>query len=452
MSYLLVLGGGESGVGAAILAQKVGLSCRVSDKGKLTPQYREELEKRGIPYEEGKHSPDWLLGANEVIKSPGIPDSLPLIQDFIKRGISVISEIEFASRYLPEDTKVAAITGSNGKTTTVNWITHILKTAGYDAAMCGNVGFSMARLVAEDPHKYYVVEMSSFQLDGTYKFHPNVSVLLNITPDHLDRYEHKFELYALSKMRITQQLGKGDSFIYWEEDAFIKKYLEQHSMECTLLPFSLQASGAKALYESDKETLHIEAQHNLSTFSIPKRDLALVGKHNLLNAMASALVAREFGVSNECLGKALRDFKNVPHRIEYVAEIDGVRYINDSKATNIQSTFYALEAQTTPVVLILGGTDKGNDYSEIEDVVLSKCRALIFMGIDNDKLHRAFDGKIAQIRDARSMDECLAHAQELAQSGDVVLLSPACASFDLFKNYEDRGEQFKNKVLAIKDR
>ena len=310
----------------------------------------------------------------------------------------------------------------------------------------------MARLVADDPHKYYVVEMSSFQLDGTYKFHPNVSVLLNITPDHLDRYEHKFELYALSKMRITQQLGKGDSFIYWAEDAFIKAYLEKHAMECSLLPFSLQADGSKALYESDKEMLCIEATHDLPAFSIPKGDLALVGKHNLLNAMASALVAREFGVSNECLGKALRDFKNVPHRIEYIAEINGVRYINDSKATNIQSTFYALEAQTAPVVLILGGTDKGNDYSEIEDVVLSKCRALIFMGVDNDKLHRSFDGKIAQIRDARSMDECIAHAQELAQPGDVVLLSPACASFDLFKNYEDRGEQFKNKVLAIKDR
>ena len=449
MSYLLVLGGGESGVGAAILAQKKGIPCRVSDKGSLHPKYKEELDKRNLPYEEGMHSPKWLEEADLVVKSPGIPDTLPMIRNFRDRGIAVISEIEFAYRFIPETTKIIAITGSNGKTTTVNWVTHILKSAGHDAVMCGNVGFSLARLVAEEPHEYYVVEMSSFQLDGVYEFHPNISVLLNITPDHLDRYEYKFELYAQSKMRIAQQLGKNDSFIYWGEDAFITKSLEETPLSCDTLPFTLNEEGGAAVYRNLDHTLFIPARHGLSDFSIPVNELALIGKHNILNAMASALVARELGVSNESLAQSLRDFKNVPHRIEYVGSLQGVDYINDSKATNIQSTFYALEAQTKPVVLILGGTDKGNDYSEIEPLVLAKCRSLIFMGVDNEKLHKAFDGKVPTIKDARSMDECLALAQMLACPGDVVLLSPACASFDLFQNYEDRGDQFREKVRLL---
>lgn len=449
MAYLLILGGGESGVGAALLAKKEGIACRLSDNGQIKDKFRAELELHGIPYEEGGHSSEWLAEASEVIKSPGIPEKLPLIQDFIQRGISVISEIEFAARYLPQGTKVIGITGSNGKTTSVTWLTHTLTTAGLDAAMCGNVGRSFARLVAEEPHSYYVVELSSFQLDGTYQFHPDIAIVLNITPDHLDRYEYKFELYAESKMRITRNLSAEDQFIYWAEDSFISSFLQQNRANTfEQMPFSLTENGS-AYYDKKEQVLHFKATEQLPPFSIAQKDLALMGKHNVLNAMAVALAARSLGVNNEALFEALHHYTNVPHRIEIVADIDGVRYINDSKATNIQSTYYALEAQTRPVVLILGGTDKGNDYNEIAPLVLRSCKALIFLCVDNEKLHRTFDGKIDTIRDASSMDECLQCAMEIAKEGDVVLLSPACASFDLFMNYEDRGDQFREKVLAI---
>ncbi len=448
MSYLLILGGGESGVGAAILAHKKNIACRLSDSGTLKEEHRKELMKRDIPFEENGHSSAWLSEATEVIKSPGIPDTAPLIKELHSRGISVISEIEFAARYLSPRDKVVAITGSNGKTTTTTWLTHVLQKAGKNAIACGNVGVSLARLVAEDPHEYYVVELSSFQLDGTQNFHPHIAILLNITPDHLDRYEYKFELYAASKMRITRNLTAQDYFVYWQEDDFVVQALQTQHPSYPTLPFSLEGSG-KAFYCSETQSIHFTTTEQLPAFTIAQTDLALMGKHNMLNAMAVGLAARSLGVCNEILYDALHNYVNVPHRIEPVGEVNGVLYINDSKATNIQSTYYALEAQTRPVILILGGTDKGNDYSEIEELVCSKCKALIFMGVDNSKLHNFFDGKMDNIRDASSMDEMLEYARSLGQPGDVVLLSPACASFDLFKNYEDRGNQFRQKVQSM---
>lgn len=450
MEQLLILGGGESGVGAAILAHKMNIPCRLSDSGELKPHYRKELKQYGIPFEEGGHSSLWLQEASEVIKSPGIPDSLPMIQELRRRNIAVISEIEFAARFLPQEARVIAITGSNGKTTSVTWLTHILKGAGFDAALCGNVGNSMARLIALEPHAYYVVELSSFQLDGCYQFHPHIAILLNITPDHLDRYAYDFSLYAASKMRVAQNLSPQDTFIYWGEDNPTQTALAATPYPGLKLPFALEESPeAAAYYNAQTATLHWRGEGDLAPFELPYKELALVGKHNILNAMAVALAARRLGVGNTHLREGLTHYNNVPHRIEPIAEIDGVRYINDSKATNLQSTYYALEAQTRPVVLILGGTDKGNDYTEITPLVQSHCKALIFMGIDNRKLHQAFDGKISTIRDVRSISACITAAREIAQSGDVVLLSPACASFDLFKNYEDRGDQFRQAVLAL---
>lgn len=448
MSYLLILGGGESGVGAALLAKKMNIPCRLSDSGTLKEVHRAELTRHSIAFEEGGHSTSWLTEVTEVIKSPGIPDSAPMIVEFRKRGISVISEIEFAARYLSPENKIIAITGSNGKTTTTTWLTHVLQKAGKDAIACGNIGVSLARLVAEAPHEYYVAELSSFQLDGTVNFHPHIAVVLNITPDHLDRYEYKFEFYAQSKMRITRNLSEQDYFIYWQEDTFITQTLQAMPPSYATLSFSLEGKG-NAYLNSLNETLYFVPTDQLPAFSIAQKDLALMGKHNLLNAMAVGLAARAMGVNNEALYEALHHFVNVPHRIEPVGIVDGVLYINDSKATNIQSTYYALEAQTRPVILVLGGTDKGNDYSEIEELVRSRCKALIFMGVDNNKLHAFFDNKITDIRDARSIDEMLHHARTLSQTGDVVLLSPACASFDLFKNYEDRGDQFRSKVQAL---
>lgn len=448
MSYLLILGGGESGVGAALLAQKMNIRCRLSDNGTLKEEHRNELTQRGIEFEELGHSAEWLSEASEVIKSPGIPDTAPMIKALHERGILVISEIEFAARYIAPESRLIAITGSNGKTTTTTWLTHVLQKAGKDAIACGNIGVSLARLVAEEPHEYYVAELSSFQLDGTIAFHPQIAIVLNITPDHLDRYDYKFELYAQSKMRITRNLSEEDSFIYWQEDSFITTALQERATSYNTLSFSLEGKG-NAYFDAEKHLLYFAPTDTLSSFSIAQDELALMGKHNLLNAMAVGLAARALGVENAPLYEGLHHFVNVPHRIETVGRVDGVLYINDSKATNIQSTYYALEAQTQPVILVLGGTDKGNDYSEIEELVRSRCKALIFMGVDNSKLHSFFDGKIAEIRDARSIEEMLLHARSLSRAGDVVLLSPACASFDLFKNYEDRGDQFRSKVQAM---
>ncbi|MDP0531239.1 UDP-N-acetylmuramoyl-L-alanine--D-glutamate ligase [Porphyromonas gingivalis] len=443
---IVVLGAGESGVGAALLAQAKGLHVFVSDYGKIAPKYKEELDRYTIPYEEGRHTEVIILEAKEIIKSPGIPDTAPIIRQAVAKEIGIVSEIEFAGRYT--DAFMVCITGSNGKTTTTMWLYHTLCKAGLDVGLAGNVGFSLARQVAYDPHPYYVIELSSFQLDNMYDFRANVAILLNITPDHLDRYDHRFELYAEAKMRITRNQQPEDCFIYWEDDPFISRWVAEHPPVARLLPFAMEA-------RTDNTTAWINEKNELvvmnlnSPFVMDEELLALSGMHNRHNAMATAIAAKAMDIKNEAIREALQDFKNVPHRLEKIARVKGVDYINDSKATNVNSTWYALESMKTRVILILGGTDKGNDYTDIENLVLSKVDGLIFLGIDNEKLHKFFDGKITRIADASSMHEAVSLAYRMASKGDTVLLSPACASFDLFQNYEDRGDQFRKEVLNL---
>ncbi|KGN74340.1 UDP-N-acetylmuramoylalanine--D-glutamate ligase [Porphyromonas macacae] len=442
----VVLGAGESGVGAAILCHAKNLSVFVSDYGTIAPKYAKELEANGIPYEQGKHTEEIILSARQIVKSPGIPLTAPVIRKAQEKGISVISEIELAGFY--SDAYMIGITGSNGKTTTTMWLYHILTKAGLDVGLTGNVGFSLARQVAKDPHDYYVIELSSFQLDNMYRFRCNLAVLLNITPDHLDRYDHDFDLYARAKMRIMQNQTASDTFIYWGEDAYISSYVKEHPSVAKKEAFYLTAvANASACIQAGEQIVFHVGER---TFSIPAAELALPGPHNQQNAMAAALAALTLDVPDEILREALKDFVNVPHRLEYIATVDGVKYINDSKATNINSTQYALQSMHTPIVLILGGTDKGNDYADIEDLILPKARGLIFLGVDNAKLHSSFDGKVPLVADALSMKEAIEKARGMAQTGDTVLLSPACASFDLFKNYEDRGDQFRSTVLELK--
>lgn len=442
---IIVLGAGESGVGAALLAKAKGLSVFVSDYGKISQAYKEELEQYEIPYEEGVHTEKIILEAGEIVKSPGIPNTAPIVKKLLAKGTSIISEIEFSGRYT--DAFMICITGSNGKTTTTMWIHHLLKKAGLDVGLAGNVGFSLARQVAYDPHLYYVIELSSFQLDNMYDFRANVAVLLNITPDHLDRYEHKFELYAESKMRITQNQSPEDFFIYWSEDPFIRKWVAEHKSMATCLTFAMMPSAGSTAWINEKGELVVDNLN--SPFVMDENELALSGMHNRQNAMATTIAAKAMDIKNEVIREALQDFKNVPHRLEKIARVKGVDYINDSKATNVNSTWYALESVKTRVVLILGGTDKGNDYSDIEELVRSKVDALIFLGVDNTKLHQFFDGKIDRIADAHSMHEAVGLAYKMSSKGDTVLLSPACASFDLFQNYEDRGNQFREEVLNL---
>ena len=443
---IVVLGAGESGVGAALLAQAKGLHVFVSDYGKIAPKYKEELNRYAIPYEEGRHTEAIILEAKEIIKSPGIPDTAPIIRQAVTKEIGIVSEIEFAGRYT--DAFMVCITGSNGKTTTTMWLYHTLCKAGLDVGLAGNVGFSLARQVAYDPHPYYVIELSSFQLDNMYDFRANVAILLNITPDHLDRYDHRFELYAEAKMRITRNQQPEDCFIYWEDDPFISRWVAEHPPVARLLPFAMEA-------RTDNTTAWINEKNELvvmnlnSPFVMDEELLALSGMHNRHNAMATAIAAKAMDIKNEAIREALQDFKNVPHRLEKIARVKGVDYINDSKATNVNSTWYALESMKTRVILILGGTDKGNDYTDIENLVSSKVDGLIFLGIDNEKLHKFFDGKITRIADASSMHEAVSLAYKMASKGDTVLLSPACASFDLFQNYEDRGDQFRKEVLNL---
>lgn len=443
---IVVLGAGESGVGAALLAQAKGLHVFVSDYGKIASKYKEELNRYAIPYEEGRHTEAIILEAKEIIKSPGIPDTAPVIRQAVAKEIGIVSEIEFAGRYT--DAFMVCITGSNGKTTTTMWLYHTLCKAGLDVGLAGNVGFSLARQVAYDPHPYYVIELSSFQLDNMYDFRANVAILLNITPDHLDRYDHRFELYAEAKMRITRNQQPEDCFIYWEDDPFISRWVAEHPPVARLLPFAMEA-------RTDNTTAWINEKNELvvmnlnSPFVMDEELLALSGMHNRHNAMATAIAAKAMDIKNEAIREALQDFKNVPHRLEKIARVKGVDYINDSKATNVNSTWYALESMKTRVILILGGTDKGNDYTDIENLVLSKVDGLIFLGIDNEKLHKFFDGKISRIADACSMREAVSLAYKMASKGDTVLLSPACASFDLFQNYEDRGDQFRKEVLNL---
>ncbi|MBR5727411.1 MAG: UDP-N-acetylmuramoyl-L-alanine--D-glutamate ligase [Muribaculaceae bacterium] len=444
MKRLVVLGGGESGAGAAVLAQAKGMDVFLSDMGHIKPKYKEMLDNHGIRWEEGGHTEELVLNADEIVKSPGIPCEAPLVVKATERGIPIISEIEFAGRYT--QSKMVCITGSNGKTTTTMLTYHILKEAGLDVGLAGNVGNSLALQVAEDPHDVYVIELSSFQLDNMYEFKANVAVLLNITPDHLDRYDHKMENYVAAKFRIMRNQGEDDVFIYWQDDPIIAEQLRHLHTEARMMPFSAtNPEGCAAWVEDGVMTINVDGE----PWSMPTQEIAIQGLHNLYNSMAASISASVLNIKNEVIRRALMDFQAVEHRLEYVRTLNGVRWINDSKATNVNSTWYALESMRDPVVLILGGKDKGNDYTEIEPFVLEKVKAIVCLGVDNRKLHAFFDGKVPVVTDAGSMAECVDKCHALAQSGDTVLLSPCCASFDLFTSYEDRGRQFKSLVNSL---
>lgn len=441
---LVILGGGESGVGTAILAQQKGLDVFLSDNGKLREDHRETLLSHQIPFEEGGHTEERILQADEIVKSPGIPDSTPLMQKVIEKGIRVISEIEFAGRYT--SAKMICITGSNGKTTTTSLIWHILKKAGLHVGLAGNIGKSFARQVAEENYDCYVLELSSFQLEGVYDFKADIAVLLNITPDHLDRYDHNLQFYVDAKMRIIRNQQMEDAFIYWIDDPVITHEIEKLQPAATCYPFGEKQTAATVGYTANSKMYINTKEHQ---FDMELELLALEGMHNVYNSLASGIVAKLMDISDEQLRSSLADFRGVPHRLEKVATVRGVQYINDSKATNVNSCWYALQSMRTKTVLILGGTDKGNDYREIEELVRTKARALIFLGADNSKLHAFFDGKVETICDTASMEDAVRTAYRLAQKGDTVLLSPCCASFDLFRNYEDRGDQFKECVRNL---
>ncbi len=443
---IAVLGGGESGVGAAVLAKVKGMDVWLSDMGSIADKYKARLDEYDINWEEGHHSEERILSADEVVKSPGIPDTAPIIQKIKAKSIPVISEIEFAGRYT--DAKMVCITGSNGKTTTTMLTYHILKDAGLNVGLAGNVGMSLAYQVATASHDVYVIELSSFQLDNMYDFKANIAVLLNITPDHLDRYDHKMQNYVNAKFRIIQNQTWADSFIFWEDDPVIAEQLKHINVTAKMLPFSEHnEEGAKAYCENGELVFNAEGA---TDFEMPVSELALDGLHNLYNSMAAGLSASLLNIKKEVIRKALSDFQSVEHRLEYVDTIDGVRYVNDSKATNVNSCYYALESMKTPVVLILGGKDKGNDYSEIEPFVREKVTAIVCMGKDNEKIKTFFAGKVPVIADTHSIGDAVSEATRLAKEGDTVLLSPCCASFDLFKSYEDRGRQFKDEVKKLK--
>ena len=442
---MVILGAGESGTGAAILAKDKGMEVFLSDSGKISPKYREILENEGIAYEEGGHSLDRILGADEIVKSPGIPFEAPVIKAVQSKHIPIVSEIELAGRYT--DSKMVCITGSNGKTTTTMLIHHILRHAGIDASLAGNIGKSLAWQVARDPHKVYVVELSSFQLDNMYDFKANVAVMLNITPDHLDRYDYEMQNYVNAKFRILQNMTPSDVFIFWQDDPVITEQLRHITTEARMLPF--------AEHQEENSAAYIDAENELvfntpgTNMKMPRADLALNGLHNVFNSMAAGLSACLFDLGKEDIREALSDFTGVEHRLEFVADIDGVRWINDSKATNVNSCWYALEAMDRPTVLILGGKDKGNDYSEILPLVQQKVKAIVAMGLHNEKIVDFFSPHI-KVVDTDNLADAVAACKDLAETGDNVLLSPCCASFDLFKSYEDRGRQFKEKVLSIK--
>ena len=441
---IVVLGAGESGVGSAILAQAKGFDVFVSDMSAIKPKYKEELERRGIKYEELQHTESLILNADEVIKSPGIPEKAPIIKALRAQNTPIVSEIEFAGRYT--NAKTICITGSNGKTTTTMLTYHILCEAGYNVGLAGNVGRSFAWQVAEQSFDYYVIELSSFQLDGMYDFRADVAILLNITPDHLDRYEYKFQNYIDSKFRILQNMTKEQTFVYWSEDPVIKAELEKREISASQAPFK-ECTIHNSQFTIMEDELIFGFEEELR---IKIEEITIKGKHNMYNSMAAAVAANIMGVKNETIRRSLATFQGVEHRLEYVATIRGVRYINDSKATNVNSCWYALQSMKTPVVLILGGTDKGNDYSEIADLVREKVHTLIFMGLDNKKLNEYFGlNTNCKIVDTNSLADAVKAAYEVAQKGDTVLLSPCCASFDLFKNYEDRGEQFKQAVRQL---
>lgn len=444
--FIAVLGGGESGAGAAVLAKLKGFDVLLSDSGNIADKYKRQLEQYGVAYEEGGHSERRILEAREVIKSPGIPCDAPLVCKLTERGIPVISEIEFAGRYT--DAKMVCITGSNGKTTTTLLTYHILKEAGINVGLAGNVGKSLALQVATEKHDVYVIELSSFQLDNMYDFKADIAVILNITPDHLDRYDHKMENYTAAKFRILQNQTKDDYFIYWQGDPIVTEQVRALQTEATRMPFNETMLPDSAAYVEDGI---IRFHTPREEWDIPRDKLSLTGLHNLYNSMAAGLSASLLDIKDDKIRHALEDFESVEHRLEFADRIDGVTYINDSKATNVNSTWYALESMRTPTVLILGGKDKGNDYSEIEALVKEKVKAIVCMGADNSKILGYFGGKVAAIADTHSMEDAVKACREFAEEGETVLLSPCCASFDLFRSYEDRGRRFKAEVKKLRD-
>ena len=439
---IVILGGGESGCGAAILAKKLGFDVFLSDFGSIADQYKQMLDEQEIPWEEGKHTKELILNAGEVIKSPGIPNEAPIIVQIKNAGIPIISEIEFAGRYTRA--KMVCITGSNGKTTTTSLIYHIFREAGLDVGLAGNIGNSLALQVAQGDRDYYIVELSSFQLDNMYEFRANVAVLLNITPDHLDRYGYNMQNYVDAKLRILQNQQPDDAFVYWNDDPIIKKELPKYR-HGKLYPFAEERHEGAAAYTHEEKLIFTEP----TPFNMELEELSLTGKHNLYNSMAAGISANVAGIRKETIREALGTFAGVEHRLEKVATVNGVEYINDSKATNVNSCWYALQSMKKRTVLILGGKDKGNDYNEIAELVKSKCSGLVFLGADNSKLLEFFKDYGLPIADTHSIEECVKEAQRMAKSGDTVLLSPCCASFDLFKSYEDRGRQFKDLVRKL---
>lgn len=440
---IVILGAGESGAGAAVLAKKQGFDTFVSDMSAIGAKYKSMMDERGIVWEEGKHTEKLILNADEVIKSPGIPNEAPIVKKIMALGIPIISEIEFAGRYT--NAKMICITGSNGKTTTTSLIYHIFKKAGLNVGLAGNIGRSLAYQVAECNYDYYVIELSSFQLDNMYKFHANIAVLMNITPDHLDRYEYEMQNYVDAKFRIIQNQTETDAFIFWNDDPIIQNELSKYGIHGQYYPFAEKKEKNAVAYVEDNQ-VHFEQP---IAFNMEQEELALTGKHNLFNSMAAGISANIAGIKKECIREALKDFEGVEHRLEKVCRVRGVDYINDSKATNVNSCWYALQSMKTKTILILGGKDKGNDYNEIADLVKEKCTGLIFLGINNEKLHKFFDNFGLPIADVQSMEDAVNAAYKMAQKGETVLLSPCCASFDLFKSYEDRGEQFKKCVRNL---
>jgi UDP-N-acetylmuramoylalanine--D-glutamate ligase len=438
------LGGAESGVGAAVLAKVKGFDVFLSDKGQIKDAYVETLKKWDIPFEQGQHTEELILNADEVVKSPGIPGTVPMVQKIREKGIRVVSEIEFASRY--DSAKKICITGSNGKTTTTSLIYHLLQQAGLNVGLGGNIGKSYAFQVATEHFDYYVLEISSFQLDDIYDFRPDIAIITNITPDHLDRYDHKMENYIAAKFKITQNLRPEDCFIFDSDDAITVGHLSKIVLRCKKLPFTQEKEVEQgAFLKEGKMVIRYEKEET----DIFLEELALGGKHNIYNSMAAALAAKAAGIENEVIRKSLASFEPIEHRLEPVLSIKDVLYINDSKATNVDSAWYALECQKRPVVWIVGGTDKGNDYSVLNDLVKEKVKAIVCLGVDNAKIHAAFGEMVPNMADALSAEEAVKKSAAFAEPGDVVLLSPCCASFDLFKNYEDRGEQFKAAVRNL---
>ncbi len=441
------MGGAESGVGAAVLAKVKGFDVFLSDNGNIKEEYAAMLRKWDVPFEQGGHTPELILNADEVVKSPGIPSTAPMVKALAERGTHIVSEIEFASRY--DSAKKICITGSNGKTTTTSLIHYLLKEAGLNVGLGGNIGKSYALQVATEQHDYYVLEISSFQLDDTYDFRPDIAIITNITPDHLDRYDHKMENYVRAKFKITRNLRPEDCFIFDSDDAITIDHLSKIVLKAKMLPFSQEKKNFEQGAWLDDS--RIVVRYEQSESEIYLRELALGGRHNIYNSMAAALAAKASGIEDEVIRNSLMTFSPIEHRLEPVLSIRDVLYINDSKATNVDSAWYALECQTRPVIWIVGGTDKGNDYSVLNELVRDKVKAIVCLGVDNSKIHAAFAPIIGEDRivDTKSAREAVQVSSTLAVAGDVVLLSPCCASFDLFKNYEDRGTQFKNAVRSL---